>query len=83
MKIFIVGYIDFNGSDLLLEKIIAESWMRAVEKHSKYPWKECEENSMITVEVLQNNYLEYTMKEAFKQSCFDCDTMMNWIEIYS
>lgn len=81
MKTFIVAFIDWNDNSIILEKIEAADWMRAVEFHSKYPYKLADSDNFIKVEDVVQEYPEQVPEEAFKQCCFDCDTMMNWIEI--
>lgn len=81
MKTFIVAHVDFFDNDIKLEKIEAPTWQEAVEKHSKYPYKETEESSGQSAAELSKNYPDYTPEESFKQACFDCDSMMNWFEL--
>jgi len=70
-KTFIVAYIDWYTHELVLERIHAASWQTAAALHSKYPWRN----------EAQGDPLTFTSSDAFKQECFDCDCMMNWIEI--
>lgn len=70
MKTFVVGHIDWFDHNLTLEKITAVDWLGAVQAHSKFPFE------------APKDYSEAShAPETFKQLCFDCDCMMNWIEI--
>jgi hypothetical protein len=73
MKSFIVGHIDWSENELRLEHHMGEDWRAAVAQHSKYPWREYPQDDELFTSRLN--------PEAFKQTCFDCDCMMSWIEI--
>ena len=81
MKNFVVGHIDFFNHELTLEKIQAETWQLAVIEHSKYPYKGSDDSPMCRPEGLRETYPDMEEDEAFRQACFDCDSMMSWIEI--
>jgi len=81
MKQFIVGFIDWSNHELILERIEALFWQEAVIKHSKYPYAPTMQRDLITPNQLASEYPEVSIEEGFRQTCFDCDCMMNWIEI--
>jgi hypothetical protein len=90
---FVVAHVDFSNNEIVLEQIEAKDWQTAVELHSRYPYREQkarEENDehaalehipKTTANELANVYSNVDPEESFKQCCFDCDSMMNWIEI--
>lgn len=71
MTTYVVGHIDWSENELRLEQIDAHTWQDAVRTHSKFPWAG---EADVDQPSLQD-------AEAFKQQCFDCDCMMNWIEV--
>jgi len=73
MTTFVVGHINWSENELRLEKIEAQSWQTAVSVHSKFPWKD----------EAQGDQPDMSDPEQFKQTCFDCDCMMNWLEVQS
>lgn len=79
--VWIVGFIDFFNHELKLERIEAATWQDAVVQHSMYPYKGTENSDEILPQELSLRYEELEPEESFKQSCFDCDSMMNWIEL--
>lgn len=70
MKRFVVGYIDWMNNDLKLEIVYAKTWKEALAGHTKYPWKNEPQHAPDTDDI-----------ELFQQACFDCDCMMNVIEV--
>lgn len=91
-KRFAVGHIDFFNNELKIQVIEADAWQDAVVQHDKYPFliaassEECPAECIVPYEVVHKDngdehYPEMEEDEAFKQCCFDCDSMMNWIEI--
>lgn len=67
MPLFIVGHIDWFEHELVLEKIEAPDWQHAIALHSKW--------------TADNGDVPNLSPEAFKQHCFDLDSMMSWIEV--
>lgn len=91
-KRFVVGYIDWYNHELKLQVFEADTWQDAVVQHENYPFliadssedgpaKFIEPCEVVTKDNGDEHYPEMEEDEAFKQCCFDCDTMMNWIEI--
>lgn len=73
MKQFVVAFIDWSDNELRLEKVEAADWRNAVHKHTKYPWHGELQDDPLAVGSLS--------EDDFKQQCFDCDCLMNWIEL--
>lgn len=67
-------------NELCVEIIEGKNWKQAVEKHTKYPYKGSMQD-YISVDELAKNYPDMDEDDAFKQSCFDCDTAINWVLI--
>ena len=67
MKKFAVGYINFFDNELIIEIIKAEDWFSALSNHSKF-----KDNKM---------YLPNTSLEDAKVEAFNCDSMIDVIEI--
>lgn len=68
MKQFIVGHIDWYDHNLTLERVEAKDWREAFTKHSK------------AQELFSSDPVPEDLKAA-KQFCFDCDCMMDAIEV--
>lgn len=87
MSRFVVGYLNFFDHEMLLQVIEASDWKEAVVKHSKYPYApqlpvgEFVGSPVETPEELSAKYPELQPEAAFHQCCFDCDCMMNWVEV--
>jgi hypothetical protein len=76
-----------------MELITAEDWKGAVRLHTLYPYREqtleADENGYsehipeTPVQNLINTYGgEYISEEdAFKNACYDCDSLMEWMEV--
>ena len=67
MKKFAVGYIDFFDNELIIEIIEAEDWFSALSNHSKFKEDEI--------------YLPNTSLKDAKNEAFNCDSMIDVIEI--
>lgn len=82
-KTFIVGYTDLYCHELTLERIEAATWQDAVCQHSKYPYQGTEggDNDYVSPDELSKRYPDLEPEQSFRQCCFDCDSMMNWVEI--
>jgi len=73
MPKFAVGHIDWSNNDLIIEIVEAPTLMESFAKHSKWPWKNDTEGygeRILAMDV-----------EDFKRECFDCDCMMDSVEI--
>lgn len=69
-KTWVVGHIEWGNNELILERVEAATWQEAVQKHSLFPFEDEDVEFMSTIS-----------EEDFRQRCFDCDSMMNWIEV--
>ena len=80
-KRFVVTVGCLFDNVLTQEVIEANTWQEAVLKHSKYPYRGKDENEQDKVADLAKQYPNPEEDEAFKQACFDCDTLIDWIEV--
>jgi len=69
MSKFAVGHIDYFNNNLIIEIIKAENWKDALFKHSK-----------LISENWDQSWFGETLEEA-KNKAFDCDMMIDVIEI--
>ena len=87
MSRFVVGYINFSDNEMLLKVVEASDWREAVVKHPNYPYAPQlpaggdPGSPLETPEELSAKYSELQPEVAFRQCCFDCDCMMNWVQI--
>ena len=80
-KRFVVAIACHPATLIKQEVIEANTWQEAVLKHSKYPYRGRDESEQDTVADLSKQYPDLEEDEAFKQACFDCDTLIDWIEV--
>ena len=81
MKTFIVACTCLINCETVLERIEASNWKEAVQKHTKYPFKaypEHEEEFRSVDEVIEQTDEQ---EDDFKDHCFACDCLMEWIEM--
>jgi hypothetical protein len=75
MKTFVVAYISFMDNELKMEKVKAESDVKACQDYMMKEWNSGDNSDDIRW------ILELPDMEAIKQQCYDCDSMINAIEV--